>query len=80
VLFTYTGFLRNRFIAATVFSGKEGKCISNAILGLSDALNVVGVDGEPIPTKDQDVGNELGACSAKAIKGLLGLLLNLATR
>jgi hypothetical protein len=38
------------------------------------------MNGGSIPANDQQLAGNLGTCEAKAIKGLLGMLLNFATR
>ena len=49
------------------------------LAGLSDALNAELSGTDTAPNGDS-IASSLGTCEAKAIKGLLGLLLNLATR
>jgi RHS repeat-associated protein len=73
--FAYAALLKNRATVAATFGTKTDMCLIKALRGLADVLSAV-LSGSSIPVQDQDIGAQLGACEANAIKGLLGMLLS----
>jgi hypothetical protein len=78
-MFQYAAFTRSRAQAAAAFGFKTDMCLRAALVGISDALNAV-MNETSLPANSQNLAFNLGTCEAKAIKGLLGMLLNFATR